>query len=187
MLEKNYGKTTGWIGYTLSRTMRKFEKLNLGRAFPAKYDRLHDISIALTHKFSDRSDIGIVWVYGTGNAATLGTMEYPGENIMNSFPYCSSTITEYSGRNNYRTPAYHRFDIGFNLHKTMKKGVRTWNFSVYNAYNRRNPFFIFWDEEFSVEPDPLNPGGYIPVYKSVLKKVSLFPIIPSISYTYNFN
>jgi len=185
MLERTIGKTTGWIGYTISRTERQFENLNYGRVFPAKYDRRHDISLAMTHKFNERRDIGLVWVYGTGNAATLGIMEYPSPDF---FPtdYYNSPVTEFSGRNNYRTPSYHRLDLGFNMHKQKKNGIRTWNFSIYNAYNRKNPFFIFWDSEDYFEPDPVNPGGYLHYSKPVLKKVSLFPIIPSVSYSFNF-
>jgi len=185
MVEKSYGKLTGWIGYTLSWTERKFENLNYGRPFPAKYDRRHDISVALTHKFSDRVDAGLVWVYGTGNAATLGIMEYPPDDFMTSESYYSS-VTEYPGRNNYRTPSYHRLDLGVNLHRQKKHGIRTWSFSVYNAYSRQNPFFIYWDTEYYEEPDPDKPGQMLYYSKPVLKKVSLFPIIPSVSYSFKF-
>ncbi len=185
MLEKSYGKLTGWIGYTLSWTERQFENLNFGKAFPAKYDRRHDISVALTHTFSEKVDAGLVWVYGTGNAATLGIMEYPPEDFMNG-DYYSDKITEYPGRNNYRTPSYHRLDLGVNLHKQKKRGMRTWSFSVYNAYSRQNPFFIYWGTEYYSEPDPVNPGERLYFSKPVLKKVSIFPIIPSVSYSFKF-
>jgi hypothetical protein len=186
MLEKSYGKLTGWIGYTLSWTNRKFENLNFGRTFPAKYDRRHDISVAMTHKFSEKVDAGLVWVFGTGNAATLGIMEYPPEDFMNSDYYYYSPVTEYPSRNNYRTPSYHRLDLGVNLHKQKKRGIRTWSFSVYNAYSRKNPFFIYWGSEYYSEPDPANPGEYLYFTKPVLKKVSIFAIIPSISYSFKF-
>jgi len=187
LLEKNYGKLTGWIGYTLSWTERQFENLNFGKMFPAKYDRRHDVSVAATYKFSDRVDAGLVWVYGTGNAATLGVMEYPSENIMNpDYYYYYSYVTDYPGRNNYRTPSYHRLDLGVNLHKQKKRGARTWSFSVYNAYCRLNPFFIYWDTEYYEEPDPDSPTGVLYYSKPVLKKISIFPIIPSISYSFKF-
>ncbi|MFN2313285.1 MAG: TonB-dependent receptor domain-containing protein [Bacteroidales bacterium] len=185
MIEKNYGKLTGWIGYTLSWTERQFENLNFGNVFPAKYDRRHDISVALTHTFSEKVDAGLVWVFGTGNAATLGINEYPPEDFM-SGDYYYSSITEYPGRNNYRTPSYHRLDLGVNLHKQKKRGVRTWSFSVYNAYSRQNPFFIYWSSEYYSEPDPDNPGEMLYYTKPVLKKVSIFPIIPSVSYSFKF-
>lgn len=186
LIEKTVGKTTGWVGYTISRSDRQFANLNFGRVFPAKYDRRHDVSIAITHKFSDRIDLGAVWVYGTGNAATLGIMKYPADNFMYNYVYSYNDITEYVSRNNYRTPSYHRFDIGVNLHKQKKNGIRTWNFSVYNLYNRRNPFFIFWDSQYEMIPDPANPGSYTFESSTVLKKVSLFPVIPSVSYSFKF-
>jgi len=185
MIEKTYGKLTGWIGYTLAWTERKFENLNYGRVFPAKYDRRHDVSVALTHTFSERADVGLVWVYGTGNAATLGIMEYPPEDMM-SGDYYYSPVTEYPSRNNYRTPSYHRLDLGVNLHKQKKNGMRTWSFSIYNAYSRKNPFFIYWGSDYYSEPDPANPGNMLYFSKPVLKQVSIFPIIPSVSYSFKF-
>lgn len=186
LLEKNFGKTTGWIGYTLSKTERQFENLNFGRVFPARYDRRHDISVVITHKFNQQMDMGLVWVYGTGSAATLGIMEYSPENSFIPNYYHFSSITEFPSRNNYRTPSYHRLDLGFNIHKKKKHGTRTWNFSIYNAYSRKNPFFIFWDEEYYQEQDPGNPDIINYYSRPVLKKVSLFPIVPSVSYSFNF-
>lgn len=185
MIEKNYGKLTGWIGYTLSWTQRKFENLNYGNTFPAKYDRRHDVSLALTYKFNDKVDAGLVWVYRTGNAATLGASQYPGDNL---FVHDSryTMITDFPGRNNYRLPSYHRLDLGVNLHKQRKNGVSTWSFSVYNAYNRLNPFFVYWGEEWVEEPDPDNPGEKIYYSKPELIKVTVFPIIPSVSYSFKF-
>ncbi|OPZ56984.1 MAG: TonB dependent receptor [Bacteroidetes bacterium ADurb.BinA012] len=185
MIEKNYGKLTGWIGYTLSWTRRKFENLNYGNTFPAKYDRRHDVSLALTYKFNDKVDAGLVWVYGTGNAATLGASQYPGDNL---FVHDSryTMITDFPGRNNYRLPSYHRLDLGVNLHRQRKNGISTWSFSVYNAYNRLNPFFVYWGEEWVEEPDPDNPGEKIYYTKPELRKVTVFPIIPSVSYSFKF-
>lgn len=181
LLEKNTGKTTGWIGYTLSWTNRQFENLNFGRVFPAKYDRRHDISVVVTHEFSKQFDIGLTWVYGTGNAATLGVMEYPSPNIPGIFGRSYyGPLTEYEGRNNYRTPAYHRLDLGLNFNKELRRGVRTWNISVYNAYNRKNPFFVNWGSDETIN----DSGDY--VSKPVLKQYSLFPMIPSVSYSFRF-
>ncbi|MDF1560525.1 MAG: TonB-dependent receptor [Bacteroidales bacterium] len=185
LLEKNYGKLTGWIGYTMSWTYRQFDNLNFGKTFPAKYDRRHDISVALTHKFSERVDAGLVWVFGTGNAATLGVMEYPPQEFTDAYYYYTN-VTDFPGRNNYRTPSYHRLDLGVNLHKVKKRGTRTWSFSFYNAYCRLNPFFIYWGSEYHEEPDPNNPGQMLYYTKPVLKKISVFPIIPSVSYSFKF-
>ena len=180
LLEKTMGNTTGWIGYTLSWANRQFENLNFGKVFPAKYDRRHDVSLVLTHQFSENFDIGLTWVYGTGNAYTLGVMKYPGLPVPFSWDmYYSPQLTEYESRNNYRAPSYHRFDLGLNFSKEKKHGIRTWSYSIYNLYNRKNPFYIFWDSSYYE-----NNGNYYS--KPELKQVSLFPIIPSISYSFKF-
>lgn len=189
MLEKTIGKTTGWIGYTWSKTDRLFHELNFGEVFPAKYDRRHDISVAFTHEFSDKFDIGGTWVYGTGNAVTLAIMEFPMANIPGiSNRWGQSTLNDYGGRNNYRMPSYHRMDLGMNFHKQKKHGVRTWSVSVYNAYNRQNPFMIMWGYEPGDYRYNEVTGEYIQVSegRTILEQFSLFPIIPSVSYSFKF-
>ncbi len=168
LLEKTTGKTTGWIGYTLSWTNRKFDNLNDGKVYPYRYDRRHDISVVVTHKFNDKIDVGLVWVYGTGNAVSLALQKYNGLNDGNS------QIIEHIGeKNDYRMPAYHRLDLGVNIHKEKKWGEATWSFGVYNAYSRRNPFYLSF--------------GYLKNSDEyVLKQTSLFPIIPSVSYNFKF-
>lgn len=170
LFEKRLGKTTGWIGYTLSWTNRKFENLNNGEIFPYRYDSRHDISVVVTHKFNDKIDVGVVWVFSTGNAVTLALQQY---NALDDQSYFSSVVEHVDERNNYRMPSYHRLDIGVNIHKEKKWGQATWSFGLYNAYNRQNPFYL----EFGY----LKNGN-----KKVLKQISLFPIIPSINYSFKF-
>lgn len=181
MLEKNIGKTTGWIGYTWSKSDRQFENLNFGEVFPAKYDRRNDISVALTHKFNDRIDIGATWVFGTGNATTLALQKY--SSGFGSY-YGQNEIEYYGSRNNYRQPNYHRLDIGVNFHKKKKRGVRTWSLGVYNAYSRQNPFYLYWGHD--TESGYNSENWYYENSKPALKQVSLFPLIPSVSYTFKF-
>lgn len=182
MLEKTIGKTTGWLGYTLSWADRKFENLNFGEKFPAKYDRRHDISLAITHEFSKKFDIGLTWVYGTGNATTLGVQQFQGELPQTN--YGQQSIIDYQGRNGYRMPAYHRMDISMNFHKQKKHGIRTWSLGLYNAYSRQNPFYLYWGKD---NVNGYNQQGYYyENSKPALKQVSLFPVIPSISYTFKF-
>lgn len=171
MIEKKEGKTTGWIGYTLSWTDRQFEALNFGKIFPYKYDRRHDISLVVTHKFNDRVDVGMVWVYGTGNAVTLPTERFRPLAEFNEHYYIND-IGYISSRNNYRMPAYHRMDVGVNLHKKTKYGMRTWSFGLYNAYSRQNPFFLYFSNDLAGNPR--------------LTQVSIFPIIPSVMYNFKF-
>jgi outer membrane receptor for ferrienterochelin and colicin len=184
LAQKTIGKTTGWIGYTWAKTQRLFdrpgEELNFGKPFPAKYDRRNDLSIVLAHKFSSRIDVAATWVYTTGNCATLGLQEYPGMEISrHPNSYYDTSLTYISQRNNYRQPDYQRLDLAINFHKQKKHGIRTWSIGVYNAYNRKNPFFVYpADESYSTG------DGY--VNREVLKQVTLFPIIPSISYSYSF-
>lgn len=179
MLEKTVGKTTGWLGYTLSKSERQFDELNFGKVFPARYDRRHDFSLVLTHAFSERFDIGATWVYNTGNAVTLGAYEYPFlPSEYNSYGDWETLPVDYGGRNGYRMPAYHRLDLGFNFHKKKKHGTRTWNISVYNAYNNQNPFMLRWEKDY----DNYQEEGS----EAVLKQISLFPIIPSVSYSFKF-
>lgn len=190
MLEKTVGKTTGWIGYTLSWTERQFEKLNFGKPFPFKYDSRHDLSIALTHEFSKSFDVGLSWIYNTGNAVTLGTMEYLQAGIPGTeefFRYLN-TVTDYGGRNNYRMPPTHRLDLGLNFHKQKKWGIRTWNLSIYNVYNRKNPFFLLWDTKQGEGYYSEELGHWVQSTpdETVLKKFSLYPIIPTVSYSYRF-
>jgi hypothetical protein len=179
LAQKTVGKTTGWVGYTWAKSERQFdrpgEELNFGRVFPAKYDRRHSLSIVAMHRFSEKIDVSGTWVYNTGDCATLGLQDYAYPDY---YPgYSSDGLSYIDRRNNYRKPDYHRLDFGVNFHKKRKYGTRTWNISVYNVYNRNNPFLILPDEKYS------NDGR---TSKKVLKQISIFPIIPSVSYTYKF-
>lgn len=187
LAQKTYGKTTGWIGYTWSKTERLFnrvgQELNNGQVFPAKFDRRHDVSVVVSHKFSERIDVAGTWVYSTGNSGSLGLQNYYGiplnDGDYNSFE--NSSIPYISKRNNYRLPDYHRLDLSINFHKQLKHGKRTWNFSVYNAYNNMNPFLIYVKTNYDYTNVTTQPGMY-----KTLSKLTLFPIIPSVSYSYKF-
>ncbi|HET6243546.1 MAG: TonB-dependent receptor [Bacteroidetes bacterium] len=170
-VQKKTGRTTGWIGYTLSWTERQFPEINFGEKFPYKYDRRHDISFVLNYKITDNIDVSGTWVYGTGNAITLPIARYIAMPEYSSY-YYSSEIEHYESRNGFRMRAYHRMDLGVNFRKVKKWGERTINVSVYNAYNRKNPYFYAFSND---------EGG-----NRVIKQYSLFPILPSISYNFKF-
>ncbi|GHT62266.1 TonB-dependent receptor [Bacteroidia bacterium] len=180
LVQKTVGKTTGWIGYTWAKSERLFDRpgqeINFGKVFPAKYDRRHDLSLVVSHKLSDKIDFSGTWVYSTGDCATLGLQNYYSPDDY----YNGDGLTYIDQRNNYRKPAYHRLDLGVNFHKKKKHGTRTWNISVYNVYNRNNPFFVYSGSKGIRLPD----GTY--ESKKTLKQVSIFPIIPSITYIYSF-
>nr|MDA3930352.1 TonB-dependent receptor [Prolixibacteraceae bacterium] len=182
MLEKTLGNTTGWLGYTLSKSERQFENLNFGQPFPAKYDRRHDISLVITHIFSEKFDIGGTWVYGTGSSYTLSTMNYPLLAVPGR-PSSNQYLEANISRNNFRMPAYHRMDVGMNFHKEKKNGIRTWNVSIYNCYNHQNPFMLNWiEKKVTMNID----GEEKQVNQKVLQQLSLLPIIPSVSYSFTF-
>ena len=180
LAQKNVGRTTGWIAYTWSKAERLFdrpgEEINFGEVFPAKYDRRHDLNIVLMHQFSEKFDISATWICSSGNWATFGTNIY--EQHGRDWP---GEIDAIDGRNNFQLPTYHKLDIGVNFHKQKRHGKRTWNISVSNAYNRMNPYSMYVTSEY--ERDDMT-GEWISVGK--LMKITLFPIIPSFSYTYTF-
>ena len=176
LVKKNKGKTTGWIGYTLSKTTRYFDEINNGISFPAKYDRRHDLSITATHKLNDKWTLSSVFVYATGNSITLPTERY----IIGSNVY-----TEFTSRNGFRMEPYHRLDLGatYTPNKKNKRFNSSWNFSIYNVYSRKNPYFIYFDlesttgENGNIQDGNLTPKAY---------QVSIFPILPSVTWNFNF-
>lgn len=183
LLRKNTGRLTGWIGYTLSWTQMQFDSLNFGRKFYARYDRRHDISVVGIYKLTDHISLSGTWVYGTGNAVTLPNSVYfidaNSPDIGKFFTY-GNWMGAYSAfyneqKNNFRMAPYHRLDLGIQFHKQKKLGERTWDISVYNVYNRMNPFFYYLGYQYK---DNKSYG--------ILKQVTLFPIIPSFSYSLKF-
>ena len=165
-VHKKTGKFTGWIGYTLSWTTRQFDKVNNGDKFSYKYDRRHDLSVALMYKLGPKIDFAGTWVYGTGNAVTI-----PESTFIST---SGSILNDYGVRNGTRMPSYHRLDLGINFHKKMKKGETIWNVSIYNVYNRKNPFYVYLGRK----KENFNEKTYV--------QVSLFPILPSFSYRRKF-
>lgn len=176
LAQRTIGDLTGWIGYTWSKTMRQFDRegqtLNNGEPFPAKYDRRHDLSIMLSYRLGKEFDFSATWVFSSGNVGTLAMQEYTDPETGQQVQYIES-------RNNFRMPNYHRLDIGINYHKEKKRGVSTWSLSVYNLYNRKNPFMVY--ESYG---RPYNINGHH--YSSSLVQLSIFPIIPSIAWSYKF-
>lgn len=170
-VNKVRGRLTGWVGYTLSWTWRQFPQLNEGVKYPAKYDRRHDLSIVVTYEQSKKWKFGAVFVYATGNATSLPQRFY----ILNGV-----LTQEYSKINAYRLSAYHRLDISATYTPQPKKPRRlqsSWVFGLYNAYSRANPYFIY----FSQEGSPYN--GTLKVQP---KQVSLFPVLPSVTWNFKF-
>ncbi|WP_353136415.1 TonB-dependent receptor [Pseudopedobacter sp.] len=165
-LKKKYGKFNGWIGYTLSKTERKFDGIDNGRWFNAKQDRTHDISIVGIYQASERWVLSSAFVYNTGNAISFPEGKYQiGDN----------TVFYYAERNGYRTPSYHRLDVSATLEGKQKKNYQSsWSFGIYNLYNRKNAYSIDFKEK---ENDPT---------RTEIVKTSLFGIIPSVTWNFKF-
>lgn len=199
-LKKSRGKFTGWIGYTLSWTWRQFNEINYGQKFLAKYDRRHDASLVINYDANKQWDFGLVWVYGTGNRGTLPR---------GFFLYEGTLSNDYGLRNSYQFIPYHRMDLNVTFtpdrtkklekrkqiltEKYLKQGLDTANIqvskrwtknfsnsftlSVFNVYNRYNPYFIYLTREGNFTTGTLKVGA---------KQVSLFPIIPSLTWNFKF-
>jgi len=180
LAQRTVGEFTGWIGYTWSHSNRQFDDISQGQVFPAKYDRRHDLSIVLMYKPNETFDASVSWIFCSGNTATLALQEYEPleEDDANNNYY--NSVSYYETRNNYRLPAYHRLDVSVNFHKQKKHGIRTVNIGVYNLYNRKNPYVIYEKEGVPYT----SPNGNR--YGSSLVQISLFPIIPSVSYQFKF-
>jgi len=163
LLRKRYGAISGWIGYTLSRSEEQFADINNGQPFPARQDRTHDISIVAIYNYSEKWTFSAAWVYNTGNAVTFPSGNYQLEG--------TRLVPLYTERNGYRMPAYHRLDLS----ATWTLGPKTnLNFSLYNAYDRMNPYAIYFRR------DPNDPN------KTQAVQTTFFPIIPSVTYNFTF-
>ncbi|HRG58934.1 MAG TPA: TonB-dependent receptor [Bacteroidia bacterium] len=183
LLQKEKGKWSGWIGYTLSWTFVQFDSINFGKKFYPRYDRRHDISIVNIYKFNDRIKLSCTWVYGTGNAITLPIAQYnaaphdpaanDGYNQDSFLGYNSNFRNDYGEKNGFRMAPYHRLDVGLQFTKVKKRYTRTFEISFYNAYNRWNPFFYFIERGATTS-------------QNKLMQITLFPILPSVSWSWKF-
>lgn len=168
-LRKKKGILTGWAGYTISRSVREFELINDGRIYPAKFDRRHDLSLAGVCKLNKNWNFSLIFIYVSGNAFTLPIGRYIIQGNL---------INQYGRVNNYRMPAYNRLDLSASRSTVTRRGNKfVFDFSVYNAYNRANPFYIYFEttgdlEQYKLEVEPVI--------------VSLFPIVPTVSWRFEF-
>jgi hypothetical protein len=171
--QRTEGKLTGWIGYSLSWSIRQFDDLNHGKPYYAKFDRRHDISIVATYEFTKRFSVAAVWVYSTGQRFTPAT----GEFLMPDASLSQVNILPvYSDKNAIQLPPAHRLDINFVLKSRLdRKWMRwtgEWQIGAYNVYNRAQPYKIKVVEDGN--------GGY------KYQAVGLFGFIPSIAYNFKF-
>ena len=168
LVKKKLGRLSGWVGYTLSKTERKFTEINNGNYFNARQDRPHDLSVVGIYKLSTRWTLSGTFVYSTGNAVTFPSGKYR---------INEQTVFLYTERNGYRMPAYHRLDLAAtveNKKNTKRKYQSSWTFGVYNAYGRANAFSIAFKD------DPNDAS------KTVAEQTALFKLVPSVSWNFKF-
>lgn len=168
MAEKTVGRITGWVCYAWMHNYRQFAELNNGRAFPARYDRRHNFYIAGVYQLNEHVEFSFSWIYNSGFAITTPISHFISATPTD--PY--REVFVYGDRNNTRTSANHRLDFAVNFEKKHTWFVRTWTVGLFNAYNRRNPFYVNLTYD--------NQGN------RVLSQVSLLPILPNISFKLSF-
>jgi hypothetical protein len=166
LVRKKYGKLTGWISYTLSKTKRQFPDINNGKVFLAKQDRPNNIAIVGMYELNPKITFSATWIYISGNVVTFPSGRYYTDG--NYVPY-------YTERNGYRMPDYHRLDIGMTWQRKKTRNFESnWNFSIYNVYGRSNAYSIDFRQ------DPNYPGRMQAV------QVSLFRFVPAVTYNFKF-
>lgn len=165
MLRKNFGKITGWISYTLSKTETRIPEINEGKWYKSSNDRRNDLSIVGIYDINCEWNISASWNYSSGRPLTAPDEKYEVGGM---------TCYYYTERNSYKTPSSHRLDLSANYTKTGRHFTSIWSFGVFNAYCHYSPFVTYFED------DPSKESGTRAVQQS------LFGIVPSISYTLKF-
>ncbi len=180
LVEKRTGGLQGHLGYTLGSTRHTFPGINEGRSFPARFDRRHDVALALRYELSPRRLLSATWVYGTGEAVTLPNGQYRQCNPAGSGLYTEpcDLVTTYTARNGARLPAYHRLDLG--LQFGYPEDRLHWTVGLYNAYSRRNAFYVTPNNSLVITADGKQYD------ERYLRRVSLFPILPFARVDFSF-
>jgi hypothetical protein len=190
-IEKKEGKLTGWIGYTLALIrLGEFQTLDPNAVFgeglnyfSPRYDRRHDLSIVAIYEINKRLTATATWVYGSGDLFWLPPGRFTFQDVQGS--QFEAVVPVFQERNNYRLIPYHRLDLGLVIKFFPKWGESDLTLNVINAYDRRNAFFVFLEPEFQQVTDPTGSAFEIPTGITA-RQVSLFPILPSITYNFKF-
>ena len=177
MAKKTKGKFNGWLSYTLARTERQTPGINGGEWYASRFDQLHNLSLTGFYEINDRWTTSANFAFNTGSPTTFPTTRYTIQGFV--VPHNANEV-----RNNVRLPNYHRLDLSITRKGKIKEGKRwtgDWVFSVYNVYNRKNAFSIFFAQE----------DGRIPIGSSVNTDAYRLSVIgnfiPSVSYNFKFN
>lgn len=189
-IEKEEGALTGWIGYTLALVQRgAFKTLDPTAYFAQQgyfspvFDRRHDLSVVAIYEINRRLSATATFVYGSGDLRWLPTGRFSFQDVHGA--NFDAVIPVYEDRNNYRLPPYHRLDLGLVWRFFPKWGESDLTFNVINAYDRRNTFFIYLEPQFEEGEDNRGNSIQIPT-RIAAKQVSLFPILPSITWNFKF-
>ena len=174
--KKNTGRFSGWLSYTISKSERLVEGINDDAWYPSRFDQPHSLSITTFYDVSKRLSLSANFILNSGTPTTFPTSRIEQQGYV--IPYNGLET-----RNNVRIPAYHRLDISATLQGKQKKGNRwkgQWVFSVYNVYNRRNPFSIFFRQD-----ENRIPVGQ-PIVTEAVRLSVIGNFIPSVSYNFKF-
>jgi len=180
MAEKTTGNLTGWVAYTLSKSTRQFDEINFGKTFPYAYDRRHQLNINTNWNLGEkqkkgktiRKNLSATFSYASGKYLTLAEQEYQAIPLplMEGSRYNAEWFARRSlinSVNNYQMPDFHHLNLSYRIERQNAGKSYIWNFSVYNVYNRLNPWYYY------------KKGDQ-------MKQITLFPVIPSVTFTYRW-
>ncbi|MBW6492059.1 MAG: TonB-dependent receptor [Lentimicrobium sp.] len=179
-LQKTKGRSTGWAGLTIADATRKFNELNGGKAFPFKYNRLLDINLVWNYEISAKIIVSATWTYGSGYPVTIASKRIDLEG---------QEVFVYDEINSFHMRDYHRMDVAVNFPAKTRWGERVWTISIYNVYNRKNPYYYYYDRKILGYNEVTSPSGFDfeAVYDNLkLYQKSLFGFFPSFGYSFKF-
>lgn len=178
-LQKVYGRTTGWAGITLSRALRRFEQLNNGRSFAFNYDRPLDVNLVWNYELRENMIVSMAWNYGSGYPVTLASER---------FVIHGHEVLVYDDINSSRMRDFHRLDLAVNFPAKTQWGERNWTISIFNVYNRKNPYHYFYNREFDFVPHIGSSGTGLDADYHDLKlyQRTLFGFLPSFAFSFKF-
>lgn len=182
-IEKKEGRLTGWIGYTLAWVKRgEFKDINGGAYFPPRFDTRHNLSIVGLYDLARKWQLTASWVYTSGYVSWLPLGRFTFQDVSGA-PF-QAVVPVYGNRNTFRYPPYMRLDLGIVYKWKTRRSEQDLTISIYNATDRRNPYFIFIEPEL----ETVGQNGQTVEIPTAIraKQVSLFPILPSVTWNFKF-
>ena len=178
-LQKVSGRTTGWAGIALSRALRRFEQLNNGRTFAFSYDRPVDVNLVWNYELRENIIVSMAWNYGSGYPVTLASERF----VIHGYE-----VLLYDDINSSRMRDFHRLDLAVNFPAKTQWGERNWTISIFNVYNRKNPYHYFYNREFDVVSESGSGGMLFTADYHDLKlyQRTLFGFLPSFAFSFKF-